>query len=277
MRSIQSIYVAVALASGMSCGVHAQQTSLVPTEAVGAWTMDYAEHSCDLKRDFGSGPNAVRITLSQSLAPMQVDLRFDGAGVSDLARVDRAVIEDAGSGIETMQLRQYPGMEAPLVVGAFRSLTGASIPSGAPVLTVYRGDRPRRAFVLSDLRAALAALRSCQDDLYRGLSVDSAAMRRIAVDAEPVGDESRWITPDDLPPAYQNMTQTRLAVMRLEIGLSGRVENCTILRSTGAAPLDVQSCRVMTARARYTPARDEAGQAVPTIRTKQIEWWQRVR
>jgi hypothetical protein len=239
--------------------------------------MDYAAQSCDLKRDFGSGADAVRITLTQSLAPMQVDLRIDGAGVSGLARVDRAVIEDADNRIETLRLRQYPGMEAPLVLGAFRSLTASAVSNGAPLLSVFRGDRPRRAFVLSDLRAALAALRSCQDDLYRGSNVDGAAMRRIAVDAEPVGDELRWVTPDDLPPAYEDMTQTRLVVMRLDINISGRVENCTILRSTGAAPLDVQSCRVITARARYTPARDEVGQAVPTIRTKQIEWWQRVR
>lgn len=239
--------------------------------------MDYAEYSCDLKRDFGSGPDAVRITLSQSLAPMQVDLRIDGAGVPGLSRVDRAVIEDAENRIETRRLRQYPGTETPFVFGDFRSLTASGVASGAPLMTLYRGDRPRRAFVLSEVRAALAALRSCQDDLYRGSNVDVAAMRRIAVDAEPIGDESRWVTPDDLPPAYENMAQTRLAVMRLDIDISGRVANCTILRSTGAALLDFQSCRVMTARARYTPARDEAGQAIPTIRTKKIEWWQRVR
>ena len=255
---------------------NAQQPAPAPMEPAGAWTMDYADHSCDLRRDFGTGDAAVRITLSQSLAPMQVDVKVEGAGVLSLSRANRAVIDVASGQIESIRLRQYPGDPAPLVFGNFRSLTALEDLGGASVLRVRRGDRQMGAYRLTDLGAALTALRTCQDDLYRSSGIEAAAMRRIAVDAEPVGNEDEWVTPDDLPPAYQNMAQTRLAIMRFDINTSGRVESCRILLSTGAAPLDAQSCRVMQARARYRPARDGAGQAVATVRTKHIDWWRRI-
>lgn len=254
----------------------AQQPTPAPTDPVGAWTMDYAEHSCDLRRDFGTGSAAVRITLSQSLAPMQVDLKVEGPGVRSLSRVNLAVIDIADRQAESMNLRQYPGISAPLVVGAFRSLAASGGADAAPVLRIRRGERQMGAYQLTDLGTALTALRACQDDLYRASGIDTAAIRMITIDAEAIGDESQWVTPDDLPPAYESMSQTRLAIMRLDINASGRVQACRIVRSTGAAPLDQQSCRLMVARARYTPARDASGQAVATVRTKQIEWWQRI-
>ncbi|QNM83661.1 TonB family protein [Sphingomonas sabuli] len=48
------------------------------------------------------------------------------------------------------------------------------------------------------------------------------------------------------------------AVARLTIGTSGRVDNCSVVQSTGDSRLDRYVCRVLT-RARFTPAKDSNG------------------
>ena len=43
---------------------------------------------------------------------------------------------------------------------------------------------------------------------------------------------------------------------RLDVGPNGRVTRCTVTASSGSAILDSETCRMLTARARFTPATD---------------------
>ena len=53
------------------------------------------------------------------------------------------------------------------------------------------------------------------------------------------------------------------AGFRLVIGADGAVTGCTITRSSGDAALDAATCAILLGRARYEPARDAAGRAMP--------------
>lgn len=59
---------------------------------------------------------------------------------------------------------------------------------------------------------------------------------------------------------------------RLDIGPDGRVSHCSILQSSGSAALDSGTCRVVSDRARFTPARDGEGRPIPDRRDGWVTW-----
>ena len=82
----------------------------------------------------------------------------------------------------------------------------------------------------------------------------------------------RLFTQDDYPArALRGGEQGRVAY-RLEISPNGRVSGCTIRRSSGSTALDDTTCRIVRTRARFAPARDSAGNAVPDARDGEVIW-----
>lgn len=51
---------------------------------------------------------------------------------------------------------------------------------------------------------------------------------------------------------------------RFTVGITGRVTNCTINRSSGNAELDAATCRLVMQRFRYRPSTDAAGRPIQT-------------
>jgi TonB family protein len=50
------------------------------------------------------------------------------------------------------------------------------------------------------------------------------------------------------------------------------VTSCTVTSSSGSASLDAATCRIMTERARFIPARDRRGRAVADSLSARVRW-----
>jgi periplasmic protein TonB len=71
--------------------------------------------------------------------------------------------------------------------------------------------------------------------------------------------------------ALRNREQGRVG-FALAIDSNGRVNGCRITASSGSSALDSTTCRILRSRARYTPARDARGVAVPDAYIGEIVW-----
>jgi protein TonB len=81
------------------------------------------------------------------------------------------------------------------------------------------------------------------------------------------------ITSEDYPDAALRREETGTVRARLAIGAAGNVTGCAVIESSGSAALDSATCKVLKARARFTPAKDGSGQAVAdSYVTPQIVW-----
>jgi protein TonB len=80
------------------------------------------------------------------------------------------------------------------------------------------------------------------------------------------------ITFDDYPAsALRNGEQGRVG-FTLGVSADGRAEQCVITRSSGSAALDSSTCRLLRARARFTPALDSNGNPAPALAHGEVEW-----
>jgi len=93
-----------------------------------------------------------------------------------------------------------------------------------------------------------------------------------AAPAQPLTDWPFRFGDDDYPAvALRNEEQGR-TTYRVEIGPDGRVARCSITGSSGSGWLDQATCRIVSRRARFTPARDSAGAPVPDTREGEVTW-----
>jgi protein TonB len=88
----------------------------------------------------------------------------------------------------------------------------------------------------------------------------------------PRGDPTLWVTPNDYPPSLENPPSQTIVGFRLDVGVDGRVTGCSIVKSSGYAPLDATACRLLRQRARFDPATDAAGTAVAGQWPGSIRW-----
>lgn len=114
--------------------------------------------------------------------------------------------------------------------------------------------------------------------MYRlGLALLLAGTASAAPAAEPSRAVSmtplhELVSSDDYPAAALRRDEQGTVAFRLDIGTAGEVRSCSVIQSSGSPALDEVSCRIMTERARFTPARDEKGKPVEDQAVSRIRW-----
>ncbi len=88
----------------------------------------------------------------------------------------------------------------------------------------------------------------------------------------PAPDRMRWITTQDYPTAALRQEVEGVVVISALIRTDGRVRSCLVTQSSGSQLLDDTTCRLYTARARFTPARDDDGNPTTAQRTDRFRW-----
>ena len=89
---------------------------------------------------------------------------------------------------------------------------------------------------------------------------------------QPRSPAQSYVTAGDYPPSALAARAWGRVVMRVNVGINGRVTACAIVSGSGFAALDSASCRIIQRRARYTPAIDSNGNPAAASVTETIEW-----
>jgi protein TonB len=71
--------------------------------------------------------------------------------------------------------------------------------------------------------------------------------------------------------AIENEESGTVSVL-LQIGTTGRVTGCSVTGSSGSRTLDSTTCRILSSRAKFTPARDGTGNPTSGSKPARITW-----
>ena len=83
------------------------------------------------------------------------------------------------------------------------------------------------------------------------------------------GNAADWITPDDYP-AGETVAGTTSA--RLQLDSAGAITGCAVEASSGSARLDAAACMLLSRRAQFSPAKDEAGDGIASSAVIPVAW-----
>ncbi len=95
---------------------------------------------------------------------------------------------------------------------------------------------------------------------------------RITQPKSASGNLQGLIRNDDYPQSAIEADQQGSVTVVLTIGSNGRVSGCSVASSSGSRALDSTTCRVLTSRARFTPAQDSSGNPTTGTVRQQIKW-----
>jgi TonB family protein len=87
------------------------------------------------------------------------------------------------------------------------------------------------------------------------------------------GDLRTLFSADDYPAAAQAAGEEGTVQVQLAVDQRGMVTGCTIMRSSGHSSLDNETCNILQQRARFIPAQDVNGVAVPDQVTSPPVTW----
>ena len=90
--------------------------------------------------------------------------------------------------------------------------------------------------------------------------------------ARPVEPLASLFSERDYPRSARKAREDGTVAFRLDVSGSGRVKQCSVTASSGSAALNSATCRLLRARARFEPARDERGRTRPDTIIGKISW-----
>ena len=252
------------------------------------WTVDYADDSCRLIRQFGV-ENDVVVAIFNRFSPGDTfQLTVAGKPV-ELRRANRPASvtfgpaeaeQEHGFTIGTMS----DGMSALIFAGPMRIaplteseqkeransgqgdfiLTPISDQRKAAVTELAIG-RPLSTPVVLKLGAMdkpLAALSTCMDELLTHWGIDVEKHRNLSLPARPAGNAGRWVNANDYPLGMLSKGKQAIVHFRLSVDEQGNPTACHIQQSTRPKAFDDVVCKSMMRRAKFLPAVDKAGEPI---------------
>lgn len=117
---------------------------------------------------------------------------------------------------------------------------------------------------------AVAALQQCESDLLAkwGMSIADQAL----VATSPQGEVRQFFDPTDYPDDALRAGRTGVTGARYWVGVDGRLSDCHVTLNSGTASIDRQTCAILEARARLTPARDRENRAIRSLSSRDVVW-----
>jgi periplasmic protein TonB len=87
-----------------------------------------------------------------------------------------------------------------------------------------------------------------------------------------VGNLQGLITGEDYPPSAADNNEQGTTRVSLTVGPNGRVSNCSVTSSSGSRTLDQATCRILSSRARFSPAQDSNGNPTSGTFPQSVVW-----
>lgn len=141
----------------------------------------------------------------------------------------------------------------------------------ATSIAIRLGTAPPVVVAPDRLKAALGALKTCNDDLLKTWGIDPTEGDRVATPAH-AGNPANWITADDYPSAEFSNDIGGTVAITWRIETDGRVGDCRVVSTSGHPELDQAACKAVVQRGHYKPAIGLDGKPMATHSTRRVVW-----
>lgn len=268
-----ALIAALALCTAVPIAQAAPAPELAP---VSPWNVHYAEESCKLIRGFGTTGDTVTMMIEMfgpgdrgSVVLVGNRLRSDTTfqqvrvwfGADRPANATEAVSATGGSSNVPMVIASHiwTGRADEGVWGAEPDL---AYEKSLDRVTYEAAGHVRFVLDTGRMDQPLTAMRKCVDGLVKEWGLDPAVQRTLTRRVVPATPPQTWIHDGDYPYVPLVDGASGIVHFRLNVGVDGIPTACVIQSKTKPDEFAPTTCRLLTTRARFQPARDAQGQPV---------------
>ncbi len=243
-----------------------------PLLAQSGWIYFTDRQACLARRTFGSAKEPITLQFITDLAQNFYGLRIGGKAIGPLVRFGKTalatqptdVLSKAGS-VSRFLIEGNGG-----VVMTDFGRSEAAEKATTQTLAIM-GDGHTLTLAIGPLDEPLERLRGCYEGILRGWGLDPVALRMLRHSSTPISSPGSWVTDGDFPVAYRKYGSIKVYFM-LVIDPAGVPTACHARNDLNDADLEALSCKLVMARARFTPGIDRYGNPAVSTYTNQIRW-----
>lgn len=246
----------------------AEPATLAPT---GKWTVEYADTMCVLSHDYGTG--ADKVTLALRPLPMSSETQlalFTGGGGGPVfeGKAELSLMPGGHPSAGTYQRVTLP-KQAIRVATMYFDGTALDGLDKATAIDLRLGKESHHLAV-PGIGGALQVLATCQADLLKGWGIEMNERSNLTRPAS--GNAARFFGPSAYPPDAVRDHQQGRVVSVASIGVTGKVEKCTIVATSKSPSLDAATCQILRMQGHFSPAIDLAGHPVASHLIVPVRW-----
>lgn len=248
---------------------------------VGGWTADYGDDYCRLFRTFSDGNDEVSLALERTQPGAPVRLILVGDAIKTFRGADQIGFAFTPGGnsaksryvrSETTDGKQYLNFD-PVTLAPVTFTPGAPLPPydraaeqqaarGINGLALNEGLTDPVRFETESLRAPIAAMQACADDLLKVWGLDPDKHKAMTAPAM-LNPRSDGVLPQGtLPFGEFGKLGGGANEVRLLIGTDGKPTTCTVRSPSLSQTLNTRICSLAMERASFQPAKDANGEAM---------------
>ena len=294
LRSLALSSTAIAI---IASPVAAAQKPPILLAKTSKWEMQYNADSCSLIAKFGEGDSEVLMVLTRTAPTDWFEMKLYGnmlrsRGISlpiEVAFGDQAPVKTAGmSATATTSIGGSKARMPTAIVPGLR-IDGWTIPAKPISETFPPTISPKQEEAITavsfkipgskqyqlltgSLGAPFTAMRACTDNLLRFWGYDPAVQASLSRPAIPTASPGTWLGTSDFPEKATDQGLNGYVRFRLDVDEAGAVTGCRILYRTNPDEFADLSCKLISKRAKFSPALDANGKTVKTFYINQIRW-----
>ncbi len=250
-----------------------QAESAEPLPPTGQWKVDYQSKRCVLSRDFGTGAAQRGLSLVSELGREGVKLAISQAG-REPRRDKNFDVRVAAGEVTSEKLEARSTFDEALQQSVVTITLDDSLRTALPStrrLTVT-GNGYTADFAPAGMKGATAAFEKCDRNLAASIGMDLTMRDAVATRAKFDGSVSELFGMNNYPADARRNNQSGRVGMLLTIDSAGRATRCRVIEKTDSESLNITSCALFLARAKFKPALDKSGVPVPSQLVTAIDW-----
>lgn len=269
MRKIPHAALLIAVGLGSIAAAPAE-----PRQPTARWVVNFDAAQCVASRNYGTDENPLFLVFK---APplgnvIQIGVVRSGKGGADAQQLDGEMVFD-----------QRPPLRASTLAFTNRKTRQrayfVNLPSEAfapartaAVISVRAGRELDERFATSGIEPLMKVVDDCVADLRKVWNVTEgdavAPNHRQSVS----GNLSGLFKAGDYPAVAIKQGQSGTATLALLVDENGKIADCTVIGTSGAASLDAQSCGMLKDRAKFKPAIGLDGKPAKGSFVQRVTW-----
>lgn len=269
---------------GASVAILAAAGAAELVQPTGKWVVDFDDSQCVASRDYGSPDARLTLLFKAPVTGDVVQLAVAKAGAvgSKLAEQTEAKLSWGGATPKPVSVLTFNATSANRRLYLINLPTAEVIAGAQKDRLTIEGSGLRHSFALRALPDMMKVMDECVADLRRhwnyvpeptsALQQPRAERKHPLLPVRAHFSLPRLFSSSDYPPDALRNDQGGTVAVVLLIDTDGKVADCTLTQTSGAAALDAQTCAIIRQRARYKPAKGLDGKPARDVDSARIRW-----
>jgi len=243
-----------------------------PRQPTSKWVVNFDDAQCVASRNYGTAEKPLYLAFKASPLGDVMQLAILRNGIGGEAEQVEATLKVDDWPVLRKSILVYKSKKASLNISRINLRANEFAPFRQAKRIAIRSAGLNETFALTQMDPLLKKMDECLIDLRSVWNITDPAGKQSKLKERAKANLASYVNNDDYPAIAIANHQGGTVAFALLVDEAGKIADCTIIETSGAAALDTQSCGILEKRAKFTPAIGADGKPAKDAVFSRIRW-----